>query len=145
MKCLIERVQSARLTCPEKKAQIDFGLLVYVGFTHGDTLGTVKTMIQKLAHLRIFEDEAGKLNRDLNDVNGEMLLIPAFTLYADALSSRRPSLSGALEKHAAEALYNAMAELLSSQVPLKTGVFGADMQIASTNDGPVTMILEVNA
>ncbi len=145
MKCLIERVTSATLTCLEKKAQIDFGLLVYVGFTHGDTLHTVETMIQKLTHLRIFEDEAGKLNRDLNDVKGEMLLVPAFTLYADALNSRRPNLSGALPREEAKGLFEAMVTSLKTLVPLSTGVFGADMTITSTNDGPVTIILEVNA
>ena len=145
MKCLIERVTSATLTCHEKKAQIDFGLLVYVGFTHGDTLHTVKTMIQKLTHLRIFEDDAGKLNRDLHDVKGEMLLVPAFTLYADALNSRRPNLSGAMQRDEANGLFEAMAKSLVPLVPLSTGVFGADMSITSTNNGPVTMILEVNA
>ncbi len=145
MKCLIERVTSATLTCPEKKAQIDFGLLVYVGFTHGDTLASVNTMIQKLSHLRIFEDAQGKLNRDLKDVQGEMLLIPAFTLYADALNSRRPNLSGAMPREEANGLFEAMVTSLKTLVPLSTGVFGADMQITSTNDGPVTMILEVNA
>lgn len=145
MKCLIERVTSATLMCPEKKARIDFGLLVYVGFTHGDTLNTVETMIQKLTHLRIFEDAAGKLNRDLHDVKGEMLLVPAFTLYADALNSRRPNLSGAMQRDEANGLFEAMVKSLVPLVSLSTGVFGADMSITSTNDGPVTIILEVNA
>lgn len=145
MKCLIERVTSAQCTCPEKKAQIQRGLLVYVGFTHGDDLGTVEAMRDKLAGLRIFEDEKGKLNLDINAVDGELLLVPAFTLYADAKNSRRPSLSGALDYAEARGLFDALVDLLTSAVKLSTGVFGADMQIASTNDGPVTIILEVNA
>lgn len=145
MKCLIERVTSAQLTCPEKKAQINRGLLVYVGFTHGDTLTTVQTMRDKLVGLRVFEDEKGKLNLDLNAVDGAFLLVPAFTLYADAKNARRPSLSGALAYAEASALFDALVDMLNPAVRLSTGVFGADMQITSTNDGPITLILEVNA
>lgn len=144
MKCLIERVTSAQLICPEKKTQIHHGLLVYVGFTHGDTLETVKAMRDKLVGLRIFEDDQNKLNLGLSDVNGALLLVPAFTLYADLKGSRRPSLSGALDYQAAQTFFEALAGMLKPAVKLSTGVFGAHMQITSTNDGPISLILEVN-
>jgi D-tyrosyl-tRNA(Tyr) deacylase len=145
MRCLVERVLSATLKTPEKKAHIDRGLLVYVGFKPGDTQEDVRTMAQKLLGLRIFEDATGKMNLDLDAVNGRLLLVPAFTLYADANTSRRPNLSGALAYTDARALFDMMVETLTDQVSLETGVFGADMQVNAINDGPITLILEASS
>ncbi len=142
MRCLVERVVSATLKTPEKKAHIDRGLLVYVGFKPGDTEADVRSMAQKLLGLRIFEDANGKMNLALDAVKGSVLLVPAFTLYADANTSRRPNLSGALAYDEARALFEAMVDMLNDQVSLETGVFGADMQVNAINDGPITLILE---
>ena len=114
-----------------------------VGVTHGDTPAQAEWLAHKIAGLRIFEDSAGKINAGLLDVGGAALVISQFTLYADTRKGRRPSFTGAALPEVAEPLVDHFAQSLQNEgVPVKTGIFGADMLVEIHNDGPVTIILE---
>jgi D-tyrosyl-tRNA(Tyr) deacylase len=124
--------------------QIGPGFVILLGITHGDTADDVAWLAEKTVHLRVFSDEAGKMNRSLLDVAGEILLVSQFTLYADAGKGRRPSYVNAAPPGIAEPLVDAFAGALR-QLGVKkvaTGVFGATMLVDIQNDGPVTIILE---
>lgn len=148
MKVVLQRVANASVTAfteagAEKVSQIEGGLLILVGVSQCDTEEDARYLASKVAHLRVFEDEAGKLNRSLLDVSGSALVISNFTLYADCRKGRRPSFTEAASGLAAKSLYEAFGAALAEQgVPVQYGVFGAIMQVALINDGPITLILE---
>lgn len=122
---------------------IDKGFMILVGFTHTDTLDEIKLLTRKIAGLRVFEDECGKLNKSIKDVNGSILAISQFTLYADCKRGNRPSFTDAMHFEKANDMFNIFVEELRQyDIKVETGVFGADMKIKFTNDGPVTIILD---
>ena len=121
---------------------IDKGLVVLVGFTHGDDIHDIEYLVDKIINLRIFDDENGVMNKSILDVNGSILSISQFTLYADTLKGRRPSYVNALKNIEAKPLYDLFNEKLREKIKVETGIFGGDMKVAITNDGPVTIIME---
>ena len=145
MRALIQRVTRASVTVDgEVIGAIDGGLLVLVGVTHTDDDATAVRLAAKVAHLRIFDDADGTMNRSLVDVGGSALVVSQFTLYGDARKGRRPSWVDAARPEQAEPLVAAFATALGDQgVPVATGRFRADMQVELVNDGPVTLALEV--
>ncbi len=145
MKAVVQRVKATSLSVDGKLiAEIPFGLAVYLGVKVGDTEKQAEAVAKKVAALRVFEDENGKMNLSVKDVGGEILLISQFTLYGDCSHGNRPSFTEAERPERANALYQCAARLLGEQgVTVKTGVFGADMKISQFNDGPVTVIYEI--
>ena len=121
---------------------IDKGLVVLVGFTHGDDIHDIEYLVDKIINLRIFDDENGVMNKSILDVNGSILSISQFTLYADTLKGRRPSYVNALKNIESKPLYYLFNEKLREKIKVETGIFGSDMKVAITNDGPVTIIME---
>ena len=144
MRAVIQRVGQARVEVEGAVVgAIDQGLLVYLGVGKDDTESDAQFMADKLVNLRIFADEAHKMNRSVVDIGGSILLVSNFTLYGDCRKGRRPGFDAAGEPGLAEALYEKVAELIAQQgVPVEKGVFAAYMQVTSTNDGPVTFLLD---
>lgn len=144
MRLVIQRVQSAAVTIAgQPQAAIGRGLLVLVGFRPGDGDAELQRMTRRLPLMRLFEDGQGRMNASVADVDGAILLVPNFTLYADTRRGRRPGFSGAAPPEVAKPLFERFSALLSqAAVPVRCGVFGADMQVDLCNDGPVTVILE---
>lgn len=144
MKAVIQRTKRTLLSVEgEKIAEIPFGLTVFLGVGKGDSRVQADYIAKKTAGLRIFEDAAGKMNLSVKDVGGEILLVSQFTLYGDCSRGYRPSFTAAEEPVAAKSLYEYVAEALRGYgITVKTGMFGADMQIHQHNDGPVTVLLE---
>ncbi|MBQ4268773.1 MAG: D-tyrosyl-tRNA(Tyr) deacylase [Clostridia bacterium] len=144
MKAVVQRVKRTTLTVDgELISEIPFGLTVFLGVKVGDTQAQAAQIMKKIANLRIFEDENGKMNLSVKDVGGEVLLVSQFTLYGDATKGNRPSFTLAERPEFAEPLYEfSLSELASHGVTVKRGVFGADMKIEQLNDGPVTILLE---
>ena len=145
MKAVVQRVKRTALTVNgELVSEIPFGLTVFFGVKTGDTRAQAEYLAKKIANLRIFEDEAGKMNLSVSDVGGEVLLVSQFTLYGDASHGNRPSFILAERPERAEPLYDYTADALAKHgVTVKRGVFGADMKIEQYNDGPVTILLEI--
>lgn len=145
MRAVIQRVKLTTLSVDGRLvSEIPFGLAVYLGVKVGDTDEMPAAMAKKIAALRIFEDENGKMNLSVGDVGGEIMLISQFTLYGDCSHGNRPSFIAAERPERANALYEATRdELISRGMTVKTGVFGADMKIEQFNDGPVTIIYEI--
>lgn len=144
MKVLVQRVISSEIKVDGKiVGQSGPGLLLFVGFTETDTSKEIDYMVDKVINLRIFDDETGVMNRSLLDINGSILSISQFTLYADASKGRRPSYIKALNGKKATLLYDEFNnKLKNTGIPTETGIFGADMKVSLTNDGPVTIMLE---
>ena len=144
MKAVVQRVKKTTLSVDGALiSEIPFGLTVYLGIKTGDTEKEAAYLAKKIAGLRIFEDENGKMNLSVKDVGGEVLLVSQFTLYGDASHGNRPSFTLAERPEKAQPLYEYAVEQLSSQgVIVKKGVFGADMKIEQYNDGPVTILLD---
>ena len=144
MKFVIQRVKSASVTVDNNiVGNIDKGFLVLIGITHTDTKETADILIKKLLKLRIFEDENEKMNLALNDVDGELLLVSQFTLYANCTGGNRPDFLNAAKPDYANELYEYIIEECKKQVNnVQTGIFGADMKVNLLNDGPVTIILD---
>lgn len=144
MKVLVQRSKASSVSIDGKiVGKIDNGLVLLVGFTYGDNIDTIKSMIDKIINLRIFGDNDGVMNRSLLDIKGEILSISQFTLYANTLKGRRPSYVDALNPDAATILYDEFNDQLRELgIAVATGVFGADMQVLINNDGPVTIMLE---
>lgn len=144
MKAVVQRVAGARVeVAGEVVGAIDRGLLVYLGVAIGDELRDVEWLAEKVRGLRIFEDEQGKMNRDVGDVGGGVLVISQFTLLGDCRRGRRPSFSGAMPPETAERLYESfVATVRAKGVPVETGRFRADMKVHSLNDGPITMLID---
>ncbi|MFB9279225.1 D-aminoacyl-tRNA deacylase [Cohnella cellulosilytica] len=144
MKVVLQRLSEARVTVEgEVVGAIGRGLLLLVGIGQEDGEQDLAWMADKLAGLRIFEDEAGKMNLSVEDVGGDVLSVSQFTLYGDCRKGRRPNFMGAARPESAEALYGKFNELLRARgLRVETGRFGAMMDVALVNDGPVTLILE---
>ncbi len=143
MKFLIQRVSQANVTVEEQQiGSINKGLLVFVGISSNDNQQIADKMIKKLLQLRIFEDHEGKTNLDLKSVNGELLIISQFTLYANCRKGNRPSFIEAGAPETANTLYQYIISECRSETPVvQSGEFGADMKVSLTNDGPFTIIL----
>lgn len=145
MRVLIQRVKGASVTAGEKLlGRIGPGLLAFVGITHSDGEPQVRWMCDKIPRLRIFEDDAGKMNRSVSEIGGGILLVSQFTLYGDAAGGNRPSFTEAAPPAVAQPLYEEMVRCLraTSGVSVETGSFGAEMAVELVNDGPVTILLE---
>lgn len=145
MKALVQRVVESELKVDGKViSNIGKGLIVFIGVTHDDTENDAKVLAEKICKLRIFEDENGKMNLSLLDVNGELHLISQFTLYADCHHGNRPSFINAAVPDYANKLYEYFIELCKSMnvSKVETGIFGADMKINYINDGPISIMLE---
>jgi D-tyrosyl-tRNA(Tyr) deacylase len=144
MKIVLQRVKRASVeVAGETVGSIGQGLLVLVGVTHTDTREDADFLAEKCAHLRIFSDDAGKMNRSVIDVGGGILVVSQFTLYGDCRKGRRPGFDAAAPPEQARTLYEYFVERLRvHDLSVETGVFQATMQISLVNDGPVTFILE---
>lgn len=145
MRAVVQRVSWAEVEVGGRiLGRIERGLLVYVGVSPADTEADSRRLAEKIAGLRIFPDEAGKLNLSVRDAAGGVLAIPNFTLLADARKGRRPTFEGAAPQAAAQPLYQAFAEAIRLQGCItESGVFGAEMQIRSQADGPVNIIVDM--
>ena len=145
MRAVVQRVKKTELRVDGKLvSEIPFGLTVFLGVTMGDTEKEGAYLAKKIAALRIFEDENGKMNLSVKDVGGEVLLVSQFTLYGDASHGNRPSFTLAARPEIAEPLYDFTADEVGRYgITVKKGIFGADMQISQHNDGPVTILLEI--
>lgn len=144
MRIVLQRVQEAWVRVDGKEiARIGPGFLLLVGIGKDDKEEEVLFWAKKIPEIRVFPDAEGKLNRSLREVGGEILCVSQFTLYGDALAGRRPSFDRAASAEVARVLYHRFVEaLLAEGVSVKTGVFGAHMEVGLINDGPVTLILE---
>lgn len=144
MKAVIQRVKRASVTVDrEVVAEIGKGLLILLGIAPEDSMAVAEQLADKIVHLRIFEDEAGKMNLSLLDVGAAAILVSQFTLYADTRKGRRPSFIGAAKPELAEPLVKSFAKMLEDGgVPTQKGVFGAHMDVALVNDGPVTIVMD---
>jgi D-aminoacyl-tRNA deacylase len=144
MRLLLQRVQSAQVTISGRvAAKIGPGVVILLGVGQGDTEAAARYLVEKVAYLRIFEDEQGKMNRSLLEVGGEAIVVSQFTLYADTRKGRRPSFTDAALPDTASPLVNRFARLLNQAgVPTQTGEFGAHMLVEIHNDGPVTIWME---
>lgn len=147
MKVVIQRCKQAKVTVgAETVGRIDSGLVLLVGVTHEDTEEDARYLADKVAGLRIFEDEAGKMNLSVTDVGGQILSVSQFTLYGDCRKGRRPSFVQAARPETAEPLYYRFNELLREKgLVVETGRFGAMMDVTFTNWGPVTLIIDSKA
>ena len=145
MRALVQRVTSARVTVDGSVVgEIGSGLCVLVGVTHADDPAAARKLAAKVANLRVFDDEGGFMNRSLLETAGAALVVSQFTLYGDTARGRRPSWVAAARPEQAEPLVDEFAgELAALGVPVATGRFRAEMQVALVNDGPVTLLLEV--
>ena len=143
MRLLIQRVKAAQVIIEERMhSEIGPGLLVFLGIHKDDQASDCRRLAQKLIKLRIFNDSSGKMNLDIKDVEGSILVVSQFTLYADCTKGNRPSFTEAALSHSAEVLYEQFLSGLRSALPkVAAGVFGAAMQIHLVNDGPVTIII----
>mgnify|MGYP001153579506 CR=1 FL=1 len=144
MRVIIQRVSEASVTVDNKiVGQIDKGFVLLVGFTHGDTIEDLNYIVKKIKFIRLFDDENGIMNVDINNSGGSILSISQFTLYANTSKGRRPSYDMAMKYDESKALYEKFNELLRSEgLEVQEGVFGADMKASLINDGPVTIIID---
>lgn len=147
MRVVVQRVKEASVSVNDKVvSKINKGFLLFVGLKSTDTLNEVNYIARKIAKLRIFSDENDKMNLSIDQVNGEILSISQFTLYGDTAKSNRPSFTEAMNYQIANQIYEQFNEILRTDYNLKVspGVFGENMDIKLTNDGPVTIIIEKN-
>ena len=144
MRAVIQRVRRASVSVDGIiQGKINQGMLVLLGIRRGDTTTDLQWLAEKIANLRIFEDQQGKMNRSLADIDGEMLIISQFTLYGDCRKGRRPGFSSAAPPEIAEPLYlQFIKEVQNRQVRVATGIFQASMEVELVNDGPVTLLLD---
>lgn len=145
MKTVIQRVSSANVVVDNKMVgKIEKGLVVLIGISDNDTKETINQMVRKIINLRIFSDENGKMNLSIKDINGKLLAISQFTLYADCTRGNRPSFTSAGRPDYAKELYEYFISKVKEEgISVSHGIFGADMQVSLTNDGPVTIVLEI--
>ncbi|AQX53642.1 D-aminoacyl-tRNA deacylase [Priestia flexa] len=144
MKVVVQRAKEANVTVEgEVVGEISKGFMLLVGVTHEDEMKDADYLADKIVNLRVFEDETGKMNHSLLDIEGEILSVSQFTLYGDCRKGRRPNFMGAAKPDKALTLYNYFNEQLEKKgVRVQTGSFGAMMDVSFTNDGPVTLIIE---
>jgi D-tyrosyl-tRNA(Tyr) deacylase len=145
MRLVTQHVSAAHLEIDHKHiAAIDHGLVVFVGFTHDDTIALIDKAVKKLLSLRIFPDQLGKTNLTIHDVHGSLLIVPNFTLYADVSESRRPAFTQAMPPLQAAPLFEAFFRQLQAQyAKVQQGQFGANMTITVVNEGPSTLIVDI--
>ncbi|KXT84884.1 D-aminoacyl-tRNA deacylase [Streptococcus oralis] len=143
MKIIIQRVKKAQVTIEGQiQGKIHQGLLLLVGVGPEDQAEDLDYAVRKLTNLRIFSDDEGKMNLSVKDIEGEILSISQFTLFADTKKGNRPAFTGAAKPEQAKEFYEQFNHELAKEVAVQTGVFGADMQVELVNDGPVTIILD---
>lgn len=143
MRAVVQRVTQAKVEVDGKvTGEIKKGFLVLVGFTHGDTEADCIRVAKKISGLRIFSDENDKINLSLKDVEGDILCVSQFTLYADCSHGNRPSFTNAARPDLAEPLYEIFCKELEKYAHTERGIFGADMKVSLLNDGPFTVIIE---
>lgn len=144
MRAVIQRVKKASVSVTEEVlGEINQGFVILLGIHESDQMADVEYLVRKISKLRVFEDEAGKMNQDLAAVSGSILSISQFTLYADTKKGNRPSFVKAARPEVAISLYEAFNEQLRTLgIPVATGEFGADMAVSLINDGPVTIIID---
>ncbi len=147
MRAVIQRVTEAEVTVEQQVAgRIEQGLVALVGFAETDRHNDLGWMARKIAALRIFNDNEGKMNLSVGQVKGKILVVPNFTLYGDVSRGRRPSFAAAAEPDAAERLFDQFVEALAGQgVEIAQGEFGASMQVSIVNDGPVTLTIDTES
>ena len=145
MRALLQRVTEGSVSIDgEVVGTCGQGYVILLGVAPTDTADTARRLWDKVKHLRVFSDDAGKMNRSLLDVGGSVLVVSQFTLYADARRGNRPSFVGAARPALGEELYEEFCRLAEGEVPVGRGVFGADMQVSLVNDGPVTIWLDTD-
>ena len=146
MRAVLTRVKSASVTIEGRVAgQIGQGFLILLGVTHEDTEAQAVKLADKLSGLRIFEDENGKMNRDLASVDGQILVVSQFTLYGNCRKGRRPEFLAAARPEVAIPLYEKFVQLLRDKgIHVETGEFGAEMLVESVNDGPLTLVVDTD-
>jgi len=143
LRVVLQRVSDASLTIDDTaQARIGEGLVILAGFAPTDGPDDLRWMAEKIAGLRVFEDEDGKMNLSVGEIAGSILSVPNFTLYGDCRKGRRPGFSNAAAPELATELFDRFCDELQSLVPTQRGVFGAHMHIALTNNGPVTLLLD---
>ncbi|MBD1222902.1 D-tyrosyl-tRNA(Tyr) deacylase [Virgibacillus halodenitrificans] len=144
MKAVIQRTKEANVQVNnEVVGSINYGYVVLLGVTHEDTEEDAKYLVNKIINLRVFEDQDGKMNLSLKDVEGSLLSISQFTLYGDTKKGRRPNFMQAAKPEVAKSLYEVFNQLIKDQdIPLETGIFGEMMDVQLINDGPVTLIID---
>lgn len=144
MKVVVQRSKEAKVVVDgEIVGQIEHGLMLLVGITHEDTIADAQYLAEKIAGLRIFEDDAGKMNLSVLDVGGQILSVSQFTLYGDCRKGKRPSFIDAARPEQAEGIYEQFNDLLRAKgLVVATGIFGAMMDVSFTNSGPVTLIVD---
>ena len=143
MRIIVQRCDRARVEVENKiVGKIDKGMMLLVGFTHTDTEKEIDYLVNKVLNLRIFDDENGVMNKSILDVEGGILSISQFTLYADPSKGNRPSYINALNGEKAIILYEKFNNKLKEKINVETGVFGAEMKVDFVNDGPITIMLE---
>lgn len=144
MKLVIQRVKKAEVKVDgQTVGKIDEGFLVLIGIKVGDTKEQADYLVKKLCNLRVFSDENGKMNKSLNDVNGKLLIVSQFTLYANCSEGNRPSFIEAAHPEEAIPLYEYFCnECMKKNIEVQKGIFGADMKVELLNDGPVTIVME---
>jgi len=146
MRIIVQRSLVSSVTVDGKMVgSITKGLVLLVGFTHDDSEKEMDYMVNKVLNLRIFDDENGIMNRSVLDIHGEILSISQFTLYGDARKGNRPSYIDAMKSEVATAFYDKFNQKLSEKIKVETGIFGSEMMINISNDGPVTILLESEA
>ena len=143
MKIIIQRVNFAEIFVNNKfKGKIQKGIVAYIGVTNGDSVKDIDFCIDKLINLRIFDDESGKLNLSVKDINGNLLIVSNFTIYGNTKKGRRPSYTDSARASEAQKIYNLfLQKLKNTDIKFETGEFGQYMKIVSENDGPVNLIL----
>jgi D-tyrosyl-tRNA(Tyr) deacylase len=145
MRVVVQRVKEAHVKINSHiVGSIEKGYLLYIGITHEDDMSIIKKMAEKVKNLRVFEDENQKMNLNLSKVNGKILAISQFTLYGDTKGNNRPSFIRAARPEHAKPLYDSFVELLKENFVVETGEFQEHMEISSINDGPVTIIIEMD-
>lgn len=144
MKAVIQRVSKASVSIERQEVgKIERGLVILLGVHEADTQADVEYLVKKIAQMRIFEDEQGKMNRSIEDIQGAVLSISQFTLFADTKKGNRPSFIAAARPETAIPLYEAFNEGIKRRgIPVATGQFGADMAVSLVNDGPVTIVID---
>lgn len=144
MKLVIQRVKQASVRVNHQLVgAIEHGLLCYVGFTHDDTLDVIDKAVSKVLKLRIFNDQNNVMNNNVQQVKGSTLIVSQFTLYGDANKSNRPSWMHAAKQERAKSLYDALINKMKNYIHTESGQFGSHMDVTYTNDGPVTILLEL--
>ena len=143
MRIIVQRCDKAEVRVEGKVVgKINYGMMLLVSFTYGDTEKEIDYLVNKVLNLRIFDDENGVMNKSILDINGEILSISQFTLYANTSKGNRPSYIDALKGEESIKLYDMFNEKLKSKIHTETGVFGAEMKVDFINDGPITILLE---